>query len=70
MSTAFAGRILIGLGLLLVILGFMLRLLPEIPYLGRLPGDIVIENENVTFYFPFTTSLLFSLVLNLIFRIL
>jgi len=69
MSASFAGRLLIGLGLLLVILGFMLRLLPEIPYFGRLPGDIVIENDNVTFYFPLTTSLLVSLVINIIFRI-
>jgi hypothetical protein len=34
--------------------------------LGRLPGDIVIERENVRFYFPTVTSLIVSAVLSLI----
>lgn len=35
--------------------------------LGRLPGDFYWRNENLTFYFPLTTSLLVSLVLGLVF---
>jgi len=35
--------------------------------LGRLPGDIVIERENMTFYFPLMTCLLVSVVLSLVF---
>jgi hypothetical protein len=31
--------------------------------LGKLPGDIAIEKENMKFYFPLTTGLLISLVL-------
>jgi len=42
--------------------------------LGRLPGDIRIEGDNGSFYFPITTSILVSvvltIVLNLIFRFL
>ena len=42
--------------------------------LGRLPGDIRIEGENGSFYFPITTSILVSvlltIVLNLISRFL
>jgi hypothetical protein len=38
--------------------------------LGRLPGDIVIERENFTFYLPLGTSLLISVVLSLIFWLL
>lgn len=42
--------------------------------LGRLPGDIRIEGENGSFYFPIVTSILVSviltIVLNLIFRFL
>jgi Protein of unknown function (DUF2905) len=34
--------------------------------LGRLPGDIVIERENVTFYFPIVTCLLLSLVFSVV----
>ena len=37
------------------------------PGLGRLPGDIVIQKGNFTFYFPLMTSLLASLVLTLLF---
>jgi hypothetical protein len=35
--------------------------------LGRLPADIVIERDNVTFYFPIVTCLLLSLVLSAVF---
>jgi len=34
--------------------------------LGRLPGDIVFQHQNFTFYFPVTTGLLISVVLTLI----
>jgi hypothetical protein len=36
------------------------------PWLGRLPGDIVIERENFRLYLPITTSILISIVLSLI----
>jgi hypothetical protein len=35
--------------------------------LGRLPGDIVIERENVRIYIPLMTSLIVSVVLSLLF---
>lgn len=38
--------------------------------LGRLPGDIYIKKENSTFYFPIVTSILISLIISLILRIL
>jgi len=42
--------------------------------LGRLPGDIRIEGENGSFYFPVTSSILISviltIILNIIFRFL
>lgn len=34
--------------------------------LGRLPGDIRIEGENGSFYFPVTTSILVSVVLTIV----
>jgi hypothetical protein len=36
-------------------------------WLGRLPGDILIQRDHFTFYFPLTTGLLVSLVLTLVF---
>jgi len=34
--------------------------------LGRIPGDIAVERENVKFYFPFATSIIISVVLSLL----
>ena len=49
-------RFLILLGVILIGLGVASLLLPKIPGLGRLPGDIIIKRENFTFYFPLGTD--------------
>jgi uncharacterized protein (DUF58 family) len=59
-------RFLIMLGLVLLVAGLLWPLLSRVG-LGRLPGDIVIEGENVTFYFPLMTCLLLSVVFSLVF---
>jgi hypothetical protein len=38
--------------------------------LGRLPGDIRIEGENGSFYFPLTTSILISVVLTIVLNLI
>lgn len=38
--------------------------------LGRLPGDIRIEGENGSFYFPLTTSILVSVVLTIVLNLI
>ncbi|HEX9906295.1 MAG TPA: DUF2905 domain-containing protein [Propylenella sp.] len=58
-------RTLILLGLLLVLAGLMWPWLGRLG-LGRLPGDIVVERDNFTLYFPITTAILVSLLLSLI----
>ena len=60
------GKFLVLLGILLVILGLIVSFAPKIPWLGRLPGDIVIRRESFTFYFPLATSLLISAILTLV----
>jgi hypothetical protein len=62
-------RTLIIFGLVLVAAGLLWPFLAKLG-LGRLPGDIVIERENFTFYLPITTSLLISGVLSLTFWLL
>jgi Protein of unknown function (DUF2905) len=64
------GKLLIGVGLLVAVVGVVLLFAGRIPWLGRLPGDIVVERGNWSFYFPLATSLLLSIVLSLIFWIL
>lgn len=61
------GKSLIIVGGLLVVVGFIFNSGIKIP-LGRLPGDIRIERENFSFYFPLTTSIILSIILSLIIR--
>ncbi|MBI5264769.1 MAG: DUF2905 domain-containing protein [Bradyrhizobium sp.] len=59
-------RFLIILGLVLVVAGLLWPFVGRLG-LGRLPGDIVVERENYSFYFPLMTSLIISVVLSLVF---
>lgn len=60
------GKILIILGLLVAVIGLFLVLGGKLSFLGRLPGDIRIERENYTLFFPLGTCLLISALLSLI----
>jgi hypothetical protein len=59
-------RALIVLGLVILVAGLLWPYLSRIG-LGRLPGDIVIERENMAFYFPLMTCLLVSVLISLVF---
>lgn len=64
-----AAKFLIFLGILIAAVGVLLLLFRNsgIPFLGKLPGDIVIQRKNFTFYFPIATSIILSIILSLIF---
>lgn len=64
------GRLLIIFGGVIVIAGVLMMLAGKLPWVGRLPGDIVLHRKNFTFYFPLATSILISLLLTLLFWIL
>jgi len=57
------GRLLIGMGLLLVVAGLLINL--GVP-IGRLPGDFTVRRGNFSFYFPLATSIIVSILLTLI----
>jgi len=61
------GKLLILLGLSLTAAGLLLTFAGKIPLLGKLPGDLRIERENFTFYFPLGTCLLLSALLSLLY---
>ena len=61
-------RFLVVLGLAILLVGLLWPYLSRIG-LGRLPGDIIIERDNVTFYFPLVTCLLLSLLFSLLFNL-
>ena len=60
------GRALIIFGVIITGFGLVLLLTPKIPWLGRLPGDILIQRDYVSFYFPLASCLLASVVLSLL----
>jgi hypothetical protein len=68
------GRMLALLGGGLFLIGLVLMLVGRVPGLGRLPGDIVIERDGFSCFIPLATmlvvSLLLTLVLNLVVRLL
>ena len=61
------GKMLIIFGVVSIIIGGILMLSGKVPWLGRLPGDILVQKKNFTFYFPLATSILLSILLTLIF---
>jgi len=61
------GRILIISGLLLLGIGLLLSYGERFNFLVRLPGNIHIEREGFSFFFPLGTCLLISLLLSLLF---
>jgi hypothetical protein len=60
------GNLLIIVGIILVVLGLIFSFGGRIPFLGKLPGDILIRRNNFTFYFPLATSIVLSILLTLI----
>lgn len=59
-------RFLIIAGIVLIVIGLLWPWLSKLG-LGRLPGDIVIRRENLSFYFPIVTSLILSVIASLLF---
>jgi hypothetical protein len=61
------GRLLLVVGAATALVGAACIFLPKLPWIGRLPGDIVIHRKNFTLYFPLATSILISVILTLLF---
>jgi len=59
------GKLMLIAGILIGAAGLLLLLLGRLG-LGRLPGDILIQRENITFYFPLATMIIISVILTLI----
>jgi hypothetical protein len=64
------GKTLLIIGVLLAVLGGVMLLAGQLPWLGRLPGDISIERGNFRFYAPLATCLLLSLILTVVLNLL
>ena len=58
-------KTLLVIGLTIALIGLAWPWLSQVPF-GRLPGDIVIERENLRVYLPITTMILVSALLTLL----
>ena len=64
-------RWLIIIGIILITLGIVLKYAPWlVNWFGKLPGDITYDKGNVKVYFPITSMLLISLILNIVYRVI
>ena len=64
------GRVLIVGGVVLAAVGLVLVLSPNIPVLGRLPGDIRIESGNARVFIPLGTMLVLSLIATIVLNLI
>jgi hypothetical protein len=59
-------KTVIVIGVVLVLVGLAILFFQKVPFLGKLPGDILIKRKNFTFYFPLSTSIVISIIICLI----
>ena len=71
------GKVFVGIGLAIAVVGALLLLADRVPgmshlfgWIGKLPGDISIKRENFSLFFPLGTSILLSVLLSLVLYLL
>lgn len=60
------GRALMVVGAMLMAMGALLMFGGRFPWLGRLPGDLLIHRERFTVLVPLTTCLILSALCSLV----
>jgi len=64
------GKILLIVGGIIVVLGLILVFSQHIPFIGKLPGDILIKKNGFSFYFPIVTMLILSILITIIVNVI
>lgn len=64
------GRVLLVLGGVIFVLGLLLTFGGSLPFLGRLPGDISFERDNVKVYIPIASMILVSVLLTVVLNLI
>ena len=64
------GKFLILVGVIIILAGAFLVFFKHVPFLGKLPGDILVQKKNFTLYFPLATSIVVSIVITFILYLL
>ncbi len=71
MELSSIAKYLMSIGAFLLLLGSFIFFLSKLGIgIGKLPGDILIQKGNFTFYFPLATSIIISIVLTIIISLL
>ena len=60
------GKFLIITGAIIILLGVIIYFSDRLPFISKLPGDIVVKRENFTFYFPLATSIVLSIIISIV----
>jgi ABC-type enterochelin transport system permease subunit len=60
------GRLLIIFGAILLAVGVVMVFGGKIPFLGRLPGDLVFRRDGITIFVPIVTMILISIALTVL----
>jgi hypothetical protein len=63
------GKVLVILGSVIAGIGVLLMVGDKIPWIGKLPGDIIVRKEKFTIYFPIVTCIILSILLTMIFSL-
>ncbi len=61
-----AARTMILIGTVLIVTGLVMLIIPRLPLVGKLPGDVLIKREHYSFYFPLATCIVISIIISLI----
>ncbi len=64
------GKMLLITGGLIFLVGLILILAGKVPWLGRLPGDITIQRDGFSCYFPIVTSIVLSILLTILLNVI
>lgn len=62
-------KVLIVIGTIIFTLGAILFLFDKVPFIGKLPGDLIIKTKSLKIYIPLTTTLIISILVSLIINI-
>ena len=59
-------KVMILIGAVLILAGLVILVFPRLPFVGKLPGDILVKKENYTLFFPLATSIVISIIISLV----
>ncbi len=63
------GKLLLLAGVFLILFGLLFIFWERIPYLGKLPGDFVIQRGSFRVFIPIVTCVIISVILTIVVNI-